>query len=135
MNVDYSSVESIWAFIAALPDRILYENTIIEEKCPDSCWDKEVDHKNMEYLNGDDSILKLDQNHDYYYQIQGQLHCTGRNLRKLIVYTKKTLALIDVSYNEEFVHIMLQKLSNFFNRHPEKALIEHHLNKNYYHSF
>jgi hypothetical protein len=60
-------------------------------------------------LNLNDA-LEHDQSHDYYYQIQGQLFCSGRKEYILMVYTLKDMKTINLHRNDSFIEVMLQKL-------------------------
>ena len=63
---------------------ILFLQTIVEIKCPLKCLREDIatlatlDPEfclDYDYKTG---TIKLKENHDYYVQIQGQLHCSRR---------------------------------------------------------
>ena len=58
-------------FLAATPDGVLYENTILEVKCPYSAYsarDRDVTPASVPYLkHSDDGALYLDLQHSYCY--------------------------------------------------------------------
>lgn len=69
------------SFLAASPDGLVDNNALIEIKCPASA-------KSMSPEDGiatkkikceiKDGQLHLKRNHNYYYQVQGQLHISNR---------------------------------------------------------
>ncbi|KAJ8931559.1 hypothetical protein NQ314_015506 [Rhamnusium bicolor] len=69
-------------FLGASPDGIIKEeNVIIEVKCPEKVKkisiEEAVNNKIIDFLKFDeDGTLRLKTNHNYHYQIQGQLHIT-----------------------------------------------------------
>ena len=77
-------VDMIKGFLAASPDGTVGKNALVEVKCPLKCRDND-----MEELAASDSTfclevrageekLRLKRNHNYYYQIQGQMHIANR---------------------------------------------------------
>ena len=65
-------------FLASSPDGIIGSTHVIEVKCPYSTRDKFISATIVPYLHCSDSgQCSLDTNHNYYFQIQGQLLCTG----------------------------------------------------------
>lgn len=86
-------------FLGATPDGI-YEDEegrtgIIEVKCPFAAKDmnpedaiKEKKRKFWKY-DSKKNLFKIDMNHDYYYQIQGQLNITEQNICIFAVWTSE----------------------------------------------
>lgn len=72
-------------YLAGSPDRIYGDDTVVEVKCPYTAQD-EINADTVGYLikEGDDIIL--DKKCNYYYQVQGQLFCTGRSRALFGVY-------------------------------------------------
>lgn len=48
-----------------------------------------LENKKLNFMNIIDGELKLKTSHDYYYQIQGQLHITERQNCYFVVWTSK----------------------------------------------
>lgn len=77
-------------FLGASPDGI-YENGIIDIKCPFSVFgidpDTAIQQKKLKCfkLSGDDVVMNT--NHDWFYQIQGQLHIANKNVCLFAVWT------------------------------------------------
>jgi hypothetical protein len=80
-------------FLAASPDSLIDNNSIIEIKCPASLKDfiplEAFENKKLNFMNFIDSELKLKTSHDYYYQIQRQLHISERKYCYFVVWTPK----------------------------------------------
>lgn len=80
-------------FLAASPDGLIDNNSIVEIKCPASIKDftpqEAFENKKLSFMSFIDGELKLKTSHDYYYQIQGQLHITERKYCYFVVWTPK----------------------------------------------
>eukprot|EP00914_Ancora_sagittata_P028955 GHVO01057168.1.p1 GENE.GHVO01057168.1~~GHVO01057168.1.p1 ORF type:complete len:491 (-),score=62.76 GHVO01057168.1:1035-2507(-) len=112
--------------LAASPDGIIDRDTVVEVKCPLSAFKKAITPVTVPYLYFDnDDQLTLKKNHDYYYQIQGQLFCAKRKVCKFVVYTGTSLEIIDVHRDEDFISEMLIKLRIFYNDYFKDALIHY----------
>lgn len=80
-------------FLAATPDGLIEPNGIIEVKCPISISKlgikSAVENKKSFYLKFDENSqqIYLNKTHDYYYQIQGQLHISNREFCDFLVWT------------------------------------------------
>lgn len=119
-----------YPMLAASPDGLIDSETLVEIKCPFSAFNHEASPENVDYLLCDDSgALCLKNNHQYFYQIQGQLFCSGRKFCKFIVYTSKGIKVVDVQYDAPFVEHMLHKLISFYDKHFRPAIIEKFLYK------
>jgi hypothetical protein len=93
-------------FIGASPDGLVAENKIIEVKCAFSLrkmqFDEALKSNNCIfcYQSGSDLVLKAI--HDYYHQIQGILHITGRDACDLIYWTKKWQKVVQVRVDPDW---------------------------------
>jgi len=67
-------------YLACSPDGIIDSQTLVEVKCPYSAKNSVITPETVPYLYLDDQtgIFALDRNHNYYYQIQGQLFVTNK---------------------------------------------------------
>ncbi len=119
-------------FLAASPDGLEGHHIVIEVKCPYGARDQLITNVTVPYLVGTADNLQLKKSHDYYYQVQGQLYCTGRSMAHFIVFTSKDLKIIKIPFNETFVSEMIVKLKTFFDTHFRKALLDKHLYRNYH---
>ncbi|XP_039287348.1 uncharacterized protein LOC111052200 [Nilaparvata lugens] len=83
-------------FLAASPDGLVGGDNLIEVKCP----------KSAENLTISEAVIKvksfcleklrcgnvrLKKNHNYYYQVQGQLHVAEKKICYFVVWTKKDI--------------------------------------------
>lgn len=61
-------------------------------------------------------ISKINKKHRYYYQIQGQLHITGRKHCLLVIHTTLSGAYSPIDYDHEFWNKKMEKqLVSFYN--------------------
>lgn len=120
-----------YPFLAASPDGLIGEETVVEIKCPYSARHKPINPVTVPYLEMVDGQLSLKKKHPYYAQIQGQLLCTGRKYCNFIVYTFKEIKVLYISKDENFIEEMLKGLIDFYNNYLEKEI----LNKYYYRNY
>lgn len=80
-------------FLAASPDGLIEKDSIIEIKCPFSIRESTPENAFIEnkikYLEKKDEKLVLKKSHDYYFQVQGQLHITQKNYCYFVIWTPK----------------------------------------------
>ena len=116
-------------YLACSPDGIVDDCTLIEVKCPYVARDKPVTPVTVPYLElGPNGKLHLKHDHDYMYQVQGNMHITRKTLCHLVIFTLVDLVIVDVPYNSTFVYGMLNRLDSFFRDHYRKE----YLNKHFY---
>ena len=84
------------------------------------------------FLLKTDVNLTLDRKHDYFYQIQGQLFCTGAATCDLVVYTFKDLKCISIDRDEPFITDMVSKLQEFYNNFFKNAVLQKIFYKDYH---
>lgn len=96
-------------YLAASPDGICEaKQCVIEIKCPYTA----VDSKELKYLNNG----KLKTNHNYYTQIQLQLHVTKMKMCHFIVYSMKSgfIHIETIFYDTNFVEDVLTYIDKFY---------------------
>ena len=59
--------------------------------------------------------FKLKENHNYWHQIQGQLHVTGKEACDLVVWTKKDTAIIRIGKDASWLPNMHKMIDFYFN--------------------
>ena len=112
-------------FLGCSPDGLVGKDGIIEVKCPYSCKDLEISPANVPYLKYNDrGEMALKENHNYYYQVQGNLICTGRQWCDFIVWTFKDVSIMRIQRNNTFIEEATTKLQYFFNHHFRKAVLD-----------
>ncbi|XP_046557558.1 uncharacterized protein LOC124266795 [Haliotis rubra] len=72
-------VSDVHPFLAASPDAILGDDTTVEVKCPFASKDRVISEITVPYLKVSDGKLTLDTSRPYFFQVQGQLYCTGNS--------------------------------------------------------
>ncbi|XP_045172918.2 uncharacterized protein LOC123534648 [Mercenaria mercenaria] len=130
-------VSKQFPFLASSPDGIINAKHIVEAKCPYSARDKDITPVTVPYLSCyDRGQYSLNMNHNYYYQIQGQLLCTGAKKCSLIICSADNLKIRDIKYfdierNDTFISEMVGQLKTFFESHFKMVLLEKHFYKPY----
>lgn len=119
-------------YLAASPDR-MGVSFVVEVKCPYSARFKLISPETVPYIYLDDQtgLYALSETHQYYYQVQGQMFCSGKNLCLFSIFTFKHFLIIKVPRNEDFIKAMVEKLKQFFEARFKKAVLEKFLYKNY----
>ena len=112
-------------FLCASPDRLVNTDIILEVKCPFAARNKVINAVNVPYLKicPETHALCLNKNHNYYFQIQGQLYCSGRNVCHFWVYTFEDTKLIIVPRDDEFIQTMVNTLRTFFTEYFRDAVV------------
>ena len=107
-------------YLGASPDGIISEDSILEVKCPFSGRnDTIVPGKLFPFLRYDENnSISLRQNHNYYYQIIGQLAITKCKICYFFVYTLKDMFVERIEFDQKFFsENMLPHLKDFFENH------------------
>lgn len=121
---------SEYPMLAASPDGLIGEDTVVEVKCPFAARNDFITATSVPYLSTcPTGGFLLNKNHQYYYQVQGQLLCTGRQQCKFVVYTLKGLEVIDVNRDDSFIDSMTTLLLEFYEQYFKPAIIKKHMYK------
>lgn len=119
-------------FIACSPDGIINDSYLVEVKCPFSAKDKPISNVTIPYLkSGSPAGYHLEETHDYYYQVQGQMYCTGAEKCDFIVYTITDMKFFQIERNDQFIVNMVKTLEKFFHEYFKPALLEKRFYKTY----
>ncbi|XP_062598380.1 uncharacterized protein LOC134259793 [Saccostrea cucullata] len=118
-------------YLAASPDGIIDEDTVVEVKCPYVARNEMISRQTVPYIRQNDGKFSLDKNHDYYYQVQGQLFCAEKKICYFIVYTFNDILFFPIQRNDNFISEMIRKLNIFYENHFRTAVLE----KNYFKSY
>jgi len=121
-------------FLGASPDRLVLENEalkLIEIKCPYSLFEKKTSiDKQIKaggfYLQMEHDKVVLRKNHDYFYQIQGQLNICGIDTCDLVVFVPpEDTQVVTIKRDQDFFNTeMLPKMSKVWFQY----LMPHFLN-------
>ena len=114
-------------YLGATPDGIC-NDCVVEVKCPFSARNKKIDSDTVKYIDNGTT------NHDYHYQVQGQLLCTGLKKAKFIVFTTKDMKVLNIDRDGAFINDMVRKLTAFYIEFFRAALLDKFLFKSYFYS-
>ena len=115
-------VSEEYPFIGASPDSIVSceccGKQLVEVKCPFTKRNdilKDIKHDKAFFLKEDDSgELKLDSEHEYFYQIQTQMGVTKVESCLFVVWTSVDLHVEQILFDEEKWQEMARKADHFF---------------------
>ena len=115
-----------YPYLAATPDGLVGEDTVIEVKCPYSARYRVVTPESVPYLVHDQSgDLCLNSKHEYYAQVQGQMLATDRRMCHFVVHTLvPDTKIINVPYDNAFVDQMLDKVKDFYDNFFKPFLLK-----------
>ncbi|XP_022172699.1 uncharacterized protein LOC111035404 isoform X1 [Myzus persicae] len=109
-------------YIAGSPDGLIEDDSIIEIKCPFSAITEvnmleAVKSGKVSFCQIDDKkCVTLKTNHDYYYQIQTQLHVTNRTKCYFFIFTDNWSYNIVILYDVNFWNTKIKlQLDLFYN--------------------
>ena len=76
-------------YLGCCPDGLIGADALLEVKCPFAARNKYINPVTVDYLYLDEhsGLMRLNNRHQYYYQVQGQLYITGRKTCFFVVYT------------------------------------------------
>lgn len=86
----------------------------------------------VDYLELVSDELKLKMTHDYFYQVQGQMLCTGASHVDFVIYTFVDIKVLRISRADDFITDMVAKLQVFYDKYFRQALIENTFAKDYF---
>lgn len=108
-------------FLGATPDA-LFANGIVELKCPISAFgmdpDEAIKAKKIKFWKIEKNEIKVNINHDWWYQVQGQLHITKKDLCLFAVWTGpgQPLKVEQIYRDDTFWKTKMEKrLVDFYN--------------------
>ncbi|KAK7507753.1 hypothetical protein BaRGS_00000718 [Batillaria attramentaria] len=110
-------------YLATSPDGLVHcthcspAQGLVEVKCPSSYRNVTPEEASRDKnffcaLVGDDVCLKKD--HNYYYQVQGQMGISGRSWCDFVVWTLKGMSVERIPFDEGLWQAMLTKLKDFY---------------------
>nr|XP_022901404.1 uncharacterized protein LOC111414324 [Onthophagus taurus] len=106
-------------FLAASPDGVVGNDAIIKIKCPytarDMTVEEAIEQKKLDYASlTERGEIILKENHNYMYQVQRQLHLSGRDVCYFIIWTKKNFAFQKIQKQSTFWENMQKNLKTFY---------------------
>ncbi|KAH8029635.1 hypothetical protein HPB51_002088 [Rhipicephalus microplus] len=106
-----------YGFLAASPDGLIASDGIVEVKCPFTAKDMEPSEAAKKYNQRSQvhEPSKLSCSHNYFYQVQGQLHITKRSFCHFVVCTSKGIHVQRIERDNDFWKFrMLPQLIRFY---------------------
>jgi hypothetical protein len=101
-------------FLAATPDGLIGDDSIIEIKCPFFIKDltplDAYKEKKLNFIYVQSGNLFLKKTHSYYYQTQGQLHITNRKYCYFVVWTPKGIHFTERTIYYYFITVIFFKI-------------------------
>lgn len=108
--------------LGASPDGLVGEDAIVEVKCPftqrNATIAEAVEKKDFYIKKNEEGSYKLQETHQYWHQVQGQLHLTRRDLCYFVVWTTKEALILNIERDASWID-NLEYLENF---HREEIL-------------
>ncbi|CAI6360038.1 unnamed protein product [Macrosiphum euphorbiae] len=109
-------------YFAASPDGLIGDDCLVEIKYPYSAKDhttivEAINDKKIKFLkiNKKSDLPELKRTHDYYYQIQGQLHISKKSYCYFVVFSQNWIQIEKIVYNDEFwQNEMCTELTKFY---------------------
>ena len=113
-------------FLAATPDGIIDEDTLLEVKSPYTGRKEHISPgKWFSHLEQRDGELKLKKLHPYMYQVQGQMAICKRKQCYFVTYTLVDLHYELIKFDAEFYQQeMFPLLQQFFTEHYKPAIVK-----------
>lgn len=109
------------SFLGASPDgKVCSEGItgLIEVKCPYTARDMNISEAIEQIkdfmLKKHEDVINLDQMHNNYAQVQGQLMVSGSPFCDFVVYTNNDLYVERIYPNKDYMEKMLSKLCTFY---------------------
>lgn len=119
-----------FSFLGASPDGKVCDGQdcgVLEIKCPYTARNltvqEAIDTIPNFCLKEEDGFI-LNNKHEYFFQVQGQLMVTGAPFCDFVVYTKKDLVIVRVFPDTLFMEMMLSQLACFYQSHAIPYLNE-----------
>ncbi|KOB67839.1 hypothetical protein OBRU01_19204 [Operophtera brumata] len=136
LNVDIQScglfIDPNIPYLGATPDGLIGEDKVVEVKCPISVFHSKsvkeaVQMKKLPFYKLSQDKLIVNKNHDWFFQVQGQLHITRRKYCVFGIWVgeNKPLQVEIIERDTEFFETkMLPKLNAFYFEHILPELID-----------
>ncbi|XP_052806740.1 uncharacterized protein LOC128235999 [Mya arenaria] len=105
-------------YIAASPDGIIDERTIVEIKCPTRPLEDLISSGKYDVLleDGQPKLSPKGKN-GYYCQVQVAMFCTESTMCKFVVWTAEKQCVVDVQYSKDFIKGILPRIRDFYFKH------------------
>lgn len=115
------------SYLAASPDGLVGDDALLEIKCPHTQRDSKISSASylFPFLENKNGKLKLKSNHDFFYQVQGQLKICRKKVCYFVVFTLVDIHIEKIAADEEFfAQKMLPQLQNFWDTHYLPCVVQ-----------
>lgn len=108
-------IDSVEPYLAASPDGLIDNDTIIEIKCPTKPLNELISSGKYDVVcvNGEYTLNPKGKN-GYFTQVQMAMHCTGRKFCKFLVWTRSASVVVDVQYDKKYVDDTARRVRKFY---------------------
>ena len=114
-------------FLAASPDGCIYEDGIrilCEVKCPYNGRNEKIQPGiKFQFLEENNGVIQLKRNHNYYYQVIGQMAIARSKLSYFIVYTHVDFFMEEIKFDSDFFELNIFPQLNYFYQYHYKPFI------------
>lgn len=124
-------IDKEFPFLAASPDGLIEDDGMVEIKCPSSARDytpkdaAEAIPSVKKWCKFSNDEMVINTKHEYYYQVQGQLHIAERQYCLFVFWTPLGFTWQKIYKDEEFwQRKMIEKLTDFYLHHYLIELID-----------
>ncbi len=104
-------------FLGASPDGLVGDDALVEVKCPYRGRHKKIEpNEDFQFLKtAENGERMLKRNHNYFYQVMGQLAISQRKTCYFVVYTFEDMFIEKIEYDSKlFLIHMLPTLQSFY---------------------
>ena len=113
--------------LGASPDGLVGDNEIVEIKCPytfrnDNLTERLKTTTNYIISSNERGEITLNENHNYFHQIQGNLYLTNRKKCYLCIWTIKEIICIEVDRDPLWAQNIILLENFYFNKYLPKLL-------------
>lgn len=113
-------IDKEYSFLGASPLLLYGPDSIVVVKCPRKEYNKTFDDaigpKSLKFWKKVRGNVSVNVNHEWFIEIQGDLHITGRKLAHLVIWLKTEFKIVKVKRVDSFWETKLKdKLCFFFN--------------------
>jgi len=114
-------VDEEYPYLGATPDGLIGDDGIVEVKCPSSSQHLTPEEGIIEEkitfwtLEKNGEIGNINKKHNWYFQVQGQLHVCKKSYCQFAVWTPKGMKIEKIKRDEElWKNTMVEKLRYFY---------------------
>jgi len=111
-------VDTDTGYLAGTPDGTVGKDALVEVKCPMKCKDTGIEvmvkTDSTFCLEYEENKIRLKKSHNYYYQIQGQLHVAKRSKCYFLVWSPTEHHLETIHYDPDFWAEVEESLGQFY---------------------